>query len=92
MQLQVMKGVLLEKMKELLEWDLCMTVNSDDPPFFGGYVNENFRFWAKELGLTARQLHRLATNSVNAAFLDESVKSELRGRIERVWMDFSASP
>ena len=88
MQLQVLKGDLLEWMKELFRWELCVTVNSDDPPFFGGYVNENFRFWATELGLRPEQLLQLAENSVTAAFLPDNTKIELKGRLEQAWNSF----
>lgn len=41
-QLKVYNGELLERMQELLSHDLCITINSDDPSYFGGYVGEYF--------------------------------------------------
>ena len=82
MQLQVYKGELIDRMKELISWDLCTTINSDDPPFFGGYVNENFQFWADELGLTAAQISQLARNSVEASFLEPSDKAAMVSALE----------
>ena len=46
-----------------------MTVNSDDPAYFGGYVAENFLAVEKALGLDRDEIHRLAKNSFQAAFL-----------------------
>lgn len=67
-QLKVFKGEYVERMKELMGWKLCTTVNSDDPPFFGGYINENFDFWMEELDLSIAELSELAHNSVEASF------------------------
>jgi len=89
-KLQVYKGEYFERMRELIAWDLCTTVNSDDPPFFGtkgGYVNENFEFWAEKLGLTARQIYQLCRNSVEASFLDQASKGALYARLEGVFAE-----
>ena len=51
---------------ELLERGLNVTVNSDDPAYFGGYVLENFTALRDGLGMTEDQARRLALNSVNA--------------------------
>lgn len=73
-------------MRELMSWELCVTVNSDDPPFFsmggGGYINENFEFWAEKLPLSVDQIYQLALNSVDASFLDSERKKALRARVE----------
>lgn len=68
MQLKVFRGEYVERMRELIGWKLCTTVNSDDPPFFGGYINENFAFWMEELKLSDEELRQLAYNSVEASF------------------------
>ncbi|ERP95884.1 adenine deaminase [Marinobacter sp. ES-1] len=51
---------------ELLECGLNVTVNSDDPAYFGGYVLENFTALRDSLGMTEDQARRLALNSMNA--------------------------
>ncbi|KRW80599.1 adenosine deaminase [Marinobacter sp. P4B1] len=51
---------------ELLERGLNVTVNSDDPAYFGGYVLENFTALRDSLGMTEDQARRLALNSMNA--------------------------
>jgi len=57
--------------QKLLAAGLCVTVNSDDPPYFGGYVNDNFHAMAAALPLTEEDVVRLVRNSFLASFLDE---------------------
>src|SRR5664280_645215 len=52
----------------LLRAGLLVTINSQDPSYFGGYVEDNFRAVQRELGLTDEQLRELAANSVRASF------------------------
>lgn len=58
----------------LLEAGLTVTVNSDDPAYFGGYVNDNFLQLFEALPLERRHAQQLARNSFAAAFLDEATK------------------
>jgi len=69
-------------LKELLNAGLCVTVNSDDPAYFGGYVNENFLAAHQALGLSKRELYRLARNSFEAAFLDDGSKETLIAELD----------
>jgi len=69
-------------LKELLNAGLCVTVNSDDPAYFGGYVNENFVAAHQALGLSRRELYRLARNSFEAAFLDDGSKETLIAELD----------
>jgi adenine deaminase len=54
---------------ELLEDGLCVTINSDDPEYFGGYVNANYLALANELDMTTEQAAALAHNGFRASFL-----------------------
>lgn len=51
---------------EMLEQGVMVTVNSDDPAYFGGYLTENFQALHAGLGMTQQQAQRLADNSLNA--------------------------
>ena len=82
-QLQVYRGTLFERMKELIAAELCVTVNTDDPPFFGGYMNENYQFWVDNVGLTEAQILQLGLNSFEAAFMPESEKTRLQQKVHR---------
>ncbi|OFS64413.1 adenosine deaminase [Pseudomonas aeruginosa] len=51
---------------DMLERGVKVTVNSDDPAYFGGYVTENFHALQQSLGMTEEQARRLAQNSLDA--------------------------
>lgn len=61
-------------LKKLLEAGLCVTINSDDPAYFGGYVAENFQEIRNALSLTPTEIHQLARNSFQASFLTPEEK------------------
>ncbi|MFG6491869.1 adenosine deaminase [Microbacterium sp. P03] len=56
----------------MLAEGLMVTVSSDDPPYFGGYVDANYRALVDELGMTAGDLEQLAMNSFDAAFITDA--------------------
>jgi adenosine deaminase len=56
-------------LKRMLDLGLFVTVNSDDPAYFGGYVGENFQAVADSLDLSAADLRRIARNGFSAAFM-----------------------
>jgi len=60
--------------KQLLDAGLRVTVNSDDPAYFGGYLQENFTAIHEALNLSQQELYQLAKNSFLSAFLSESEK------------------
>jgi adenosine deaminase len=68
-------------LKRMLDLRLKATVNSDDPAYFGGYMNENYRAVADALALTQGDLVKLVTNSIEASFLDDAGKQRLRDRL-----------
>lgn len=64
------------KLPALLDAGLCATVNSDDPAYFGGYLNQNFvEIFAALPVLGAREAHRLARNSFEASFAGAADKA-----------------
>jgi len=71
---------------ELLAAGLCATVNSDDPAYFGGYVNANFlAAFAALPQLDARHAHALAANSFEASFASADSKRAWRERLDAVF-------
>ncbi|WP_420615005.1 adenosine deaminase [Candidatus Palauibacter sp.] len=54
--------------KRMLDLGLLATVNSDDPAYFGGYINDNFRQVAEAVGLSPEDIQTLARNSLDASF------------------------
>jgi adenosine deaminase len=59
----------------LLDSGLLVTVNADDPSYFGGYLNENFHALAAHLPISHAQIKTLAENSFKASFMDEDKKA-----------------
>jgi adenosine deaminase len=69
-RLKVFDRVESHNLKRLLDLGLCLTVNSDDPAYFGGYILENYLAVQRGLGLSGAELAALARNSFEASFLD----------------------
>jgi len=63
-------------LKTLLHAGLCVTINSDDPAYFGGYVGENFLQSQRALGLSAEDIYALAKNAFVASFLSDDDKRQ----------------
>ncbi|WP_339745816.1 adenosine deaminase [uncultured Maricaulis sp.] len=57
-------------LKTMLSLGLRATINSDDPAYFGGYINENYRRTADAIGLTVEEIIELARNSFRGSFLE----------------------
>ncbi|KAK9807709.1 hypothetical protein WJX72_006797 [[Myrmecia] bisecta] len=91
LKLKVYHGTLIEKMRQLvLQTRVNVTVNSDDPPFFGAYLNENFLFWAEQLPLSHKRIYQLVRSSVQASFLEPGAKVELLARLASCYADSTA--
>ena len=70
-------------LKRLLDLGVKVTVNSDDPAYFGGYVGENYAAVADALGLDRADLVTLARNSIDATFLGDAAKRQLLDELDR---------
>ncbi|MDH3688000.1 MAG: adenosine deaminase [Gammaproteobacteria bacterium] len=70
-------------LKRLLDKGLCVTVNSDDPAYFGGYVGENFAATQRALGLAREDIIRITRNAFNATFLESETKEELLSELDQ---------
>jgi len=80
-KLHVFPTLAQHNLKKLLDLGLCVTVNSDDPAYLGGYIAENFQAAQAELNLSRDDIHRLARNSFQASFLSPEEK---RGFIQEL--------
>ncbi|WP_382163715.1 adenosine deaminase [Hydrogenophaga sp. ANAO-22] len=69
-------------MKRLLDAGLCATVNSDDPAYFGGYMNANFVQTVQALDLTREDVVTLARNSFEASFVSAARRAELMALLD----------
>ena len=75
LKLCVVKDLKDHPVPEMLRRGLHVTLNSDDPAYFGGYVNDNYLRLADAVGLTREQVTRIAINSFEGSFLDEADKA-----------------
>ncbi len=87
-RLKVFKTLAEHNLRRLLDAGLVVTINSDDPAYFGGYLGENYRQTAAALDLTAADLVVLAGNSFRASFLDEASKQARLAEIDAVARGF----
>ncbi|WP_122901896.1 adenosine deaminase [Acinetobacter sp. B51(2017)] len=68
--------------RRLLQQGVKVTVNSDDPSYFGGYMNDNFIAITQALDLTADELKQLAINSFEASFISDTEKQMWIAKIQ----------
>ncbi|HWK82828.1 MAG TPA: adenosine deaminase, partial [Caldimonas sp.] len=74
---------------QLLRMGLKATVNSDDPAYFGGYVNDNFVATFEALPrLGAAEAYALAKNSFEASFVDAAAKEAMTARLDATFAHF----
>jgi adenosine deaminase len=81
-KLKVFERIESHNLKRLLDRGICVTVNSDDPAYFGGYVLENYLAVHSGLGLSLDDLTLLARNSIEASFLADSAKQHWLAAID----------
>jgi adenosine deaminase len=82
-KLRVFPNLRAHNLKQLLDRGLLVTVNSDDPAYFGGYVADNFQASAAALDISREQLITLARNSFVASFLPEQQKRAYLDELDR---------
>lgn len=74
LKLAVVKDLRDHPLKKFLDKNIAVTVNSDDPAYFGGYLNENLLAVQKALNLNVDDIILLVKNSFEASFIDEQQK------------------
>ncbi len=90
-KLRVVENMASHPLKRMLELGLFVTVNSDDPAYFGGYVNENYQAAAAALRLGRKELTQLARNSFAASWLDADAKASFDEEITAAVRQFAAA-
>ena len=73
-RLRVFDNMAAHPIRSMLGRGLNVTVNSDDPPYFGGYLLDNFAAMHQSLGITRGEVRQLAINSIRSSFLDEAAR------------------
>lgn len=82
LKLQVVKDLKKHPLRDMLQKGLLATINSDDPAYFGGYMNANYIEVAEALSLTKEEICKLTKNAFEASFLNENQKKDLIARVE----------
>jgi adenine deaminase len=83
LELKVVTDLKDHPLKTMLNKGIKATVNSDDPAYFGGYLNQNFNAIQQALDLTKEEIVVLAKNSFQYSLLDESRKIELLNLVDQ---------
>ncbi|MDO9026924.1 MAG: adenosine deaminase [bacterium] len=81
-KLKVVAAMEDHPLQAMMQKGLLVTVNSDDPAYFGGYLNENYLAVARALNLSREEICQLAKNSFLASFLDERQKKMMLKKVD----------
>ncbi|MBL8322521.1 MAG: adenosine deaminase, partial [Acinetobacter sp.] len=84
LKLCVVNDMAEHNIRRLLQQGVQVTVNSDDPSYFGGYMNDNFIAVAEALDLSNEELKQLAVNSFEASFISDAEKQQWKAQIEKL--------
>jgi len=82
-ELKVFNNYKEHNIKKLLDYGLNVCVNSDDPAYFKGYLNQNFINLYENLELSKEDIITLVKNSFNSSFIDEELKKQYILKVEK---------
>ena len=82
LKLKVIQKLKEHPLKKMINKGLLVTINSDDPAYFGGQVDQNYLQTADALNLSKEDIILLAKNSFKASFIDENYKNELLKKVD----------
>ncbi|MHA7057827.1 adenosine deaminase [Aquimarina sp. M1] len=89
LELKVIQDLKEHPIVKMMDKNLLVTVNSDDPAYFGGYMNENYVKIAKALHLSKKQITTLVKNSFKASWLSDREKENNILEIDRYFLNYS---
>ena len=82
-ELRVFDNYKEHNIKELLDYGLNITVNSDDPAYFKGYINQNFINISENLPLTEDDIITLVKNSFRSSFISDELKQQYLDKVDQ---------
>lgn len=85
LKLCVFKDLAQHNLAQMLDAGVCVTINSDDPAYFGGYINENYLQTFAALKLGGQEAYKLAANSITASFAPEVEKHRWMHELKQVF-------
>jgi adenosine deaminase len=89
LKLRVFPALGAHNLRRMLEAGIVATVNSDDPAYFGGYINENFTQSFAALDLGFQHAYQLAHNSFQASFIDDALRRQYIDRLNATFETFN---
>lgn len=87
LELKVVGDLKDHPIAKMMDKNLLVTVNSDDPAYFGGYMNENYLGIAQSLDLSKKQIAQLVKNGFKASWLPDDEKEKMLLKVERYFQD-----
>jgi adenine deaminase len=88
-KLRVFDNLRRHNVKQMLDLGLCVTVNSDDPAYFGGYIEDNFRALQATHKLSFQDIYTIARNAFKASFLNRAQKQKYLEELDEFVSDFA---
>ena len=85
LKLKIVSNLNKHPLRTMLKKGLLVTINSDDPAYFGGYINENYLAISKALNLSKEEIYLLAKNSFEASFLNDKEKNEMIEKVNKFY-------
>ena len=89
LKLKVVHDLKYHPLKIMMNKGLLVTINSDDPAYFGGYLAENYLAISNALNLSKEDICQLAKNSFRASFLNEEEKQQMINKVDDFYRDNS---
>ncbi|GLT13739.1 adenosine deaminase [Vibrio algivorus] len=89
-KLKVFENMSDHNIVDLLRQGLCVTINSDDPAYFGGYMTDNFMAVAEALPVSLEELQAFSLNAIEASFISDEEKQRLVDLVTRFSREFLA--
>lgn len=87
LSLKVVDDLVKHPLKSMMKRGLAVTVNSDDPAYFGGHLNDNYKTIQKALELTKEDVYLLAKNSFKYSFADDGIKEQYLNELETYYQN-----
>jgi adenosine deaminase len=88
-KLRIFDNMRRHNFKKMLNLGLCVTVNSDDPAYFGGYIEDNFRALQAAHKLSFQDIYKIASNAFKASFLNRAQKQKYLDELDGFVSDFA---
>ncbi len=84
LRLRAIGDIKQHPLRRMLDKGLVVTVNSDDPAYFGGYVNDNYRAVSDALALTCEEIAAIVRNSFQASLMPTAAKAAALAEVDRI--------